>query len=277
MNSDKPERLQKFLAQAGVGSRRKAETYIEEGRVVVNGSVAQLGQKVIPSRDHVSLDGRRMRIAEKPKVVLILNKPMGFTCTHSDRFAQKTIFDLLPKHFKQDRSLHCAGRLDRDSQGLIVITNDGDLTYSLTHPSNKVLKHYRVVLDKAFPFELAGKLIKGIRDGGELLRAEAVLPYPAKPRELEITLNHGKKREIRRLLKKVGFDVRELERFKIGKFGIQGLRSGSVKRLTEAEKKLLFSLSRKTSTWKLLEMLLFIWAGLKPKPTIHLRKKTLTF
>lgn len=241
MNSFPTERLQKFLAQAGVGSRRKAETFIEEGRVTVNGSTAKLGHKVDPAKDHVFLDGRRMRIPEVPKVVIALNKPVGYTCTHSDRFAQKTIYGLLPKNFQQDSSLHCAGRLDRDSQGLIVITNDGDLTFSLTHPSNKILKHYRVLLTKEFPFELIAQLTKGVRDEGELLRAEAASVNPRKPRELEITLNHGKKREIRRLLKHVGFEVRELERFKIGKLGIQGLRSGSVKRLTEAEKKLLLA------------------------------------
>ena len=176
-----------------------------------------------------------------PKVVLLLNKPIGYTCTHADRFAKKTIFELMPKNFRSDTTLHCAGRLDRDSQGLIVITNDGDLTFSLTHPSNKVLKYYRVVLNKAFPFEMVSKMIKGVRDDGELLRAEAVLPNPGKPRELEITLNHGKKREIRRLLKQLGFDVMQLKRFKIGKLGIQGLRSGSVKQLTNAEKKLLLA------------------------------------
>lgn len=241
METTQLERLQKFLAQAGVGSRRKAEALIEEGRVVVNGSVAELGRKVNPDRDHVSLDGRRMRKPGTHKVTLVLNKPAGYTCTHSDRFARKTIYELLPKNFRNDPSLHCAGRLDRDSQGLIVITNDGDLTYSLTHPSNKVSKHYRVVLHKEFPFDLAGKLIQGVRDGGELLRAEAVVPHPAKPRELEITLNHGKKREIRRLMKKLGFEVKELERFRIGKLGLNQLRPGTVKRLTEDEKKLLLA------------------------------------
>ena len=235
------ERLQKFLAQAGVASRRKAETMIEEGRVTVNGQIAQLGQKVDGQKDHVFVDNRRIRKPETPKVVLVLNKPVGYTCTHSDPHAKKTIYELLPKNFQMDKSLHCAGRLDRDSQGLIVITNDGDLTYSLTHPSQKVLKHYRVVLNKEFPFSVVSKMIKGVRDDGELLRAESVLPNPVKPRELDITLNHGKKREIRRLLKQLGFDVLQLERFKIGKFGIQGLRSGSVKRLTEAEKKLLLA------------------------------------
>ena len=235
------ERLQKFLAQAGVASRRKAETLIEEGRVTVNGQIAKLGLKVNGDEDHIFVDGRRIRKSGTPKVVLVLNKPVGYTCTHSDPYAKKTIYELLPKNFQADSSLHCAGRLDRDSQGLIVITNDGNLTFSLTHPSQKVLKHYRVVLNKEFPFSLVGKMIKGVRDDGELLKAEAVLPNPVKPRELEITLNHGKKREIRRLLKQLGFDVLELERFKIGKFGIQGLRSGSVKRLTEAEKKLLLS------------------------------------
>lgn len=235
------ERLQKFLAHAGIASRRKAEGLIEEGRVTVNGQIASIGQKVNGSTDHIFVDGRRVRKSESPKVVLVLNKPTGYTCTHSDPYAKKTIYELLPKNFQADGSLHCAGRLDRDSQGLIVITNDGDLTYSLTHPSQKVLKHYRVVVNMEFPFSLVSKMIKGVRDDGELLRAEAVLPNPVKPRELEITLNHGKKREIRRLLKQLGFDVLQLERFKIGKYGIQGLRSGSVKRLTEAEKKLLLS------------------------------------
>lgn len=241
MAVENTQRLQKYLAQAGVASRRKAEVLIQEGRVIVNGQVAHIGQKVDESKDHVFVDNRRVRPSTAPKVVLVLNKPVGYTCTHSDPHAKKTIYQLLPKNFQADSSLHCAGRLDRDSQGLVVITNDGDLTYSLTHPSQKVLKHYRVVVNKEVPFSLAGKMIKGVRDEGELLRAEAVLPNPVKTRELDITLNHGKKREIRRLLKQLGFDVLELERFKIGKYGIQGLRSGSVKRLTEAEKELLLS------------------------------------
>ena len=241
MSEHNTERLQKFLAQAGVASRRKAERIIEEGRVTVNGQVAQTGQKVNGEVDHIFVDGRRIRKSGTPKVVLVLNKPIGFTCTHADPYAKRTIYELLPKNFQADSTLHCAGRLDRDSQGLIVITNDGDLTYSLTHPSQKVLKHYRVVVNKEFPFSLVSDMIKGVRDEGELLRAEAVLPNPGRSRELEVTLNHGKKREIRRLLKQLGFDVLQLERFKIGKYGIQGLRSGSVKRLTEAEKKLLLS------------------------------------
>jgi 23S rRNA pseudouridine2605 synthase len=241
MKPDSTERLQKFLAQAGVGSRRKAEAMIEEGRVIVNGKQAILGQKVDPQKDHVFLDNHRMRKPDTPKIVLVLNKPVGYTCTHDDPFARKTIYELLPKNFQGDSSLHCAGRLDRDSQGLIVITNDGDLTFALTHPSNKVLKHYWVLVNKEFPFSMVNQMIKGVYDDGELLKAEAVLPNPGKPREMEITLNHGKKREIRRLLKQLGFDVLQLERFKIGKFGIQGLRPGSVKRLTEAEKKLLLA------------------------------------
>lgn len=241
MSENPTVRLQKFLARSGVASRRKAEILIEEGRVTVNGQIAQLGQKVDGETDHIFVDNRRIRLPKAPKVVLVLNKPVGYTCTHSDPFAEKTIYDLLPKQFQADKSLHCAGRLDRDSQGLIIITNDGDLTYSLTHPSQKVLKHYRVVVNKDVPFSVASKMIKGVRDDGELLRAEAVLPNPVKPRELEVTLTHGKKREIRRLLKQLGFDVLQLERFKIGKFGIQDLRSGSVKRLAEAEKKLLLA------------------------------------
>jgi len=235
------ERLQKFLAKAGVGSRRKAETFIETGRVKVNGSIAKLGQKVDPSKDHVFLDERRMTKPATSKIALALNKPTGFTCTRSDRYAKRTIFELLPKNFRKDASLHCAGRLDQKSQGLIVITNDGDLTYSLTHPSNKILKHYTVTLDKVFPFDRVDELIEGVVEEGEHLKADAVLPHPSKPNELEITLNHGKKREIRRLMKTLGFQVERLERFKIGKLGLGGIKPGQTKRLTEEEKKLLLS------------------------------------
>tara|TARA_Y100000588_G_scaffold394258_1_gene513769 strand:+ start:4975 stop:5700 length:726 start_codon:yes stop_codon:yes gene_type:complete len=241
MSDPSKERLQKFLAQAGIGSRRKAETFIENGRIKVNGSVAKLGQKIDPSKDHVFMDGRRINKSSTSNIVLAVNKPTGFTCTRSDPYAKKTIFELLSKNFQKDASLHCAGRLDRESQGLIIITNDGNLTYSLTHPSNKILKHYTVTLDKSFPFERVRELIQGVVDAGEYLKVEGVLPNPSKPNELEITLNHGKKREIRRLMKQLGFQVQRLERFKIGKLALGEIRPGQTKRLTQEEKKLLLA------------------------------------
>ncbi len=241
MTDNSQERLQKFLARAGIGSRRKAETFIERGLVTVNGVVATLGQKVNPLSDKVELDGQWMKPAEKEKKVYVINKPVGYASTHSTRHETHTVYQLLPDEDRDNPAMHCAGRLDKNSQGLLVISDDGDLTYALTHPSQKVLKHYRVVVNKPFPFDQAQLLIKGVEDEGEMLRAESVLPNPGDPYEMDICLNHGKKREIRRLLKLVGYKVVELERFQIGKYKLGDLPSGAVKRLTNEEKRLLLS------------------------------------
>lgn len=131
-------RLQAFLARAGVASRRKAEDLIREGRVRVNGKVAVLGQKVGPE-DLVEVDGKRVELPQK-RLVLALHKPKGYTTTRHDPHARRTVFDLLPKI----PGLHPVGRLDRDSEGLLLLTNDGDLTHRLTHPRFGVRKVYRV-------------------------------------------------------------------------------------------------------------------------------------
>ncbi len=235
------ERLQKFLAKSGVASRRKAEILISTGRVTVNGQGTTLGQKVDPETDSVAVDGKIIRPPSKATVTFAINKPPGYTCTNADPHAEKTVFALLPSGNRGEPGLHCAGRLDKASRGLLIITNDGDLTYAMTHPSRKIPKFYRVTLDRAFPVMKAPILIRGVRDRGEWVKAESARPNPRKPNELEICLQHGKKREIRRLFRVLGFRVLDLERFQIGKFRLGGLELGSVKRLCNREKRLLLA------------------------------------
>ncbi len=203
--------------------------------------MATLGQKVDEGTDSVAVDGRRIRRSSKESVVYALNKPPGYICTHADPHADKTVFELLPHEARNQPGLHCVGRLDKESQGLLIITNDGDLTFALTHPSQKIVKYYRAVVNRAFPLEKTALLIKGVRDEGELIKAESVRPNPQKPNELEICIHHGKKREIRRLLRRIGLRVVELDRFQIGKFRLKGLKPGSVKRLNNQEKRLLLA------------------------------------
>jgi len=236
------ERLQKFLARCGVASRRHSEELITAGKVAVNGKQATLGQKVLPGKDRVTVFGRPVTFETKEKpVVIAVYKPKGYTCTNNDIHARRTVFDLLKRADTRIPGLHCAGRLDKNSEGLVIITNDGELTYQLTHPSHKVIKHYKVTLNKPYPMDKLDRLLKGVFIDGEKLKAESVIPNPLQPEELEVALNHGKKREIRRLFQTLGYRVEKLLRFQIGRFPLEGIRFGSCKRLEKAEVKRLLS------------------------------------
>jgi len=236
------ERLQKFLARCGVASRRHSEELITSGLVVVNGKQATLGQKVIPGKDRVTVQGRLVKFKSEDKpVVFAVNKPKGFTCTNHDIHARRTVFDLLKKSEQRLPGLHCAGRLDQNSEGLVIITNDGELTYRLTHPSHKVIKHYQVTLNKPYPMDKLERLMKGVVIEGEKLKAESVIPDPIHPENLEVALNHGKKREIRRLFQALGYRVEKLYRFQIGRFKLEDIKSGRSRKLEKREIKNLVS------------------------------------
>ncbi|WP_135257055.1 pseudouridine synthase [Thermus caldilimi] len=220
-------RLQAFLARAGVGSRRKAERLILEGRVRVNGAVARLGQKVGPG-DVVEVDGRRVELPQE-RVVLALHKPRGYTTTRHDPHAAHTVFDLLP----DIPGLHPIGRLDRDSEGLLLLTNDGHLTLRLTHPRYGVRKVYRVYTEKGtLPEAICRKLVQGVEleDGP----ARALFCRPA-PGGALLTLTEGRKREVRRMLKAVGYPVRRLLRVQVGPIRLGNLPPGRWRRLSEEE------------------------------------------
>ncbi|APD09553.1 pseudouridine synthase [Thermus brockianus] len=223
-------RLQVFLARAGVASRRKAEALIQQGLVRVNGEVARLGQKVGP-QDLVEVAGQRVALPER--VVLALHKPKGYTTTRFDPHAAKTVYELLP----DIPGLHPVGRLDRDSEGLLLLTNDGELTFRLTHPRYRVVKVYRVWTERGtLPEAVCRRLLKGVllEDGP----AQALACRPA-PGGALLTLGEGRKREVRRMLKAVGYPVRRLLRVQVGPIRLGDLPPGRWRRLSPEEEKAL--------------------------------------
>ncbi|HEX2852821.1 MAG TPA: pseudouridine synthase [Opitutaceae bacterium] len=243
MSSAEPIRLQKYLADAGICSRRSAEALIAQGQVWVNGSVAKLGQKVIPGEDRVTTEGKSVRATPQPRITLAMHKPRGLVCSNEDPHNPDTIFTVLPREFAKFR-FFCAGRLDKDSEGLVILTTDGDLAHRLMHPSNVVVKRYHVILEKPFPAKRLPLLIKGIIFDGERLkveRASLIHPGPANDAtNLDVHMHHGKKREIRLLFTTLGYDVKRLRRYQIGGFRLKGIPLRAMKKLTPAEISTLF-------------------------------------
>lgn len=239
-----PVRLHKFIADAGVCSRRAAEAMITAGEVYVNGRRAELGQRVEPGVDKVTVRGRAVRAAAQPKLALVLHKPRGVVCSNSDPHAEQTIFDLLPREWARLR-LFCAGRLDKDSEGLVILTTDGDLAHRLMHPSNLVVKRYYVSLEQPFPAGRLRQLLRGVTIEGERLKVERANLVNARPDrsspELDVHMHHGKKREIRQLFTALGFEVRRLRRYQIGALRLKGIPLRGVKQLSTKEIESLFA------------------------------------
>jgi 23S rRNA pseudouridine2605 synthase len=243
MPSAAPIRLQKFLADAGICSRRAAEAMIAQGEVWVNGEVATLGQKVTPGVDRVTTGGKSVRTTAQPRVTLAMHKPRGLVCSNDDPYNPETIFSVLPREFNALR-FFCAGRLDKDSEGLVILTTDGDLANRLMHPSNVVVKRYHVILERPFPARRLATLVKGVSIEGERLKVErAALVNPSPSEEsaaLDVHMHHGKKREIRQLFTTLGFPVKRLRRYQIGGFRLKGIPLRAMKKLTPAEIESLF-------------------------------------
>ncbi len=242
MDKSQKIRLQKLIANRGLCSRRKAEERIREGEVQVNGKVAQIGQKVDSCKDHISLGGKPIGPTAPPRRVLILNKPKGIICSNDDPFHKRNVFGLLPNKYRKER-LFCVGRLDKDSEGLIILTNDGALANRIAHPSHNVVKRYRVTLNKRFDSKLIPKLLAGVKYEGELLKVDRVVPLVKDSdnvRSIEVDLKHGRKREIRRLFESLHYQVKRLIRFQIGSLALSGLPAGAVRSLAEREIKMLW-------------------------------------
>lgn len=235
-----PVRLQKFIADAGVCSRRAAEALISQGEVWVNGQAATLGQKITPGADKVTVSGKPVRTSAQPKVTVAVHKPRGLVCSNDDPHHPDTVFDLLPRELSKFR-FFCAGRLDLDSEGLVILTTDGDLANRLMHPSNVVVKRYHVTLKQPFPAARLIQLIRGIEVEGERLQVERAALINHKSDEtaldLDVHLHHGKKREIRQLFTALGYDVKRLRRYQVGAFQLKGipLRAGKVLSTKEIE------------------------------------------
>lgn len=229
--SAEPVRLQKFLAESGVCSRRAAEALIVQQEVWVNGKVAALGQKITPGVDKVTVSGKSVRVTPQALVTLAVHKPRGLVCSNDDPHNPETIFSILPRELSKYR-FFCAGRLDKDSEGLVILTTDGDLAHRLMHPSNVIVKRYHVVVKQAFPSARLPLLIKGIMFEGERLKVERAALINASvsgvSESLDVHMHHGKKREIRQLFTTLGFDVKRLKRYQIGAFQLKGipLRAG---------------------------------------------------
>lgn len=237
-------RIQKYISQCGVCSRREAERKILEGDVEVNGVPAEIGQDVNPEADKVSVDGALVRGIVEDKVVLAMNKPKGYICSNGDPFKAQTVFDLLLEPFASMK-LFCCGRLDKNSQGLLLLTNDGDLANKITHPSSGVVKRYHVLLNRDLDAKIIPVLLRGVLCDGEKLKASKIIPDSSNlsdsPRRVEVWLNQGRKREIRRMFEAMGYFVKELKRYQIGGLVLKRIPEGAVKILGKADIEKIFS------------------------------------
>jgi 23S rRNA pseudouridine2605 synthase len=229
-SEDKPagQRLQKLLAGAGLGSRRACEQLIEEGRVTVNGQVARLGQRADTSSDRIVVDGIPLPVREGT-VYYLLNKPTGVVSSASDPEGRPTVLDLVPEAPR----VYPVGRLDIMTEGLLVLTNDGELAYQLTHPSFGVLKEYVAEVEGHLSREAIGRLRRGVE-------LEDGLTAPARvtslgPHAARIAIHEGRNRQVRRMCEAVGHPVRRLVRTRIGPVTDRTLPPGQWRHLTTTE------------------------------------------
>jgi len=241
-------RIARALALAGIASRRKSEEFIRNGAVTVNGEVvSDLGRQVDLDRDAIAFRGRLLQT--RKFVYYILHKPVGYTTTADDNHAKKTVFELLPRSFvkasRQPKARRTrvfpVGRLDRDTTGLLLFTNDGELANRLMHPRYRVPKSYEVRLNQAFDEKDRGKLRRGIRLAEGIVRIDKLKVLSN--RVLALTLYEGKKREIRRIFEKLGYEVVKLKRFSLGPLTLGRLPEGAGRMLSRDEIETLHSLT----------------------------------
>ena len=229
-------RLQKFLADSGVCSRRSAEKLIEAGRVTVGGKCAVIGDKVASDTTGVRVDGQQIFPRKKENSYIMLYKPRGYVTTVKDELGRKCVTDLVKK---ERARLYPVGRLDRDSEGLLIMTNDGELANKLMHPKNHIPKTYRAIIKGKVSGDMLGALSAGVY--------LPELDYTTAPADVElhelkddrtvllITIYEGKNRQIRRMCEALGLEVLRLKRERIGRLSIGSLNSGQYRKLTEKE------------------------------------------
>ncbi|HEY1793703.1 MAG TPA: pseudouridine synthase [Opitutaceae bacterium] len=243
-------RLQKFIADSGVCSRRAAEALIARGEVWVNSRPARLGDRVDPACDRVTAAGKAVRSSPQAKITLVAHKPRGLVCSNDDPHNPQTVFSLVPREYSRFR-FFCAGRLDKDSEGLVILTTDGGLAHRLMHPSSGVVKRYHVTLKEPFHVSRLARLVRGITVEGERLRVERAALVSARPdatsRELDVHMHHGKKREIRQLFSALGYGVSRLRRYQIGSIRLRGIPLRGARQLASKETEMLFKSPRTPS------------------------------
>ena len=226
-------RLNKFIANSGICSRREADTYIETGLVTVNGErVTELGTKIDPVRDDIRFNGQRIR-GEK-KVYLVMNKPKDFVTTLSDPHADRTVMDLISKSLCPER-VFPVGRLDKATTGVLLLTNDGDLTEKLTHPKHEVRKIYHATLDKNLKKEDFDKILEGIELEDGPIAADALSYVEGDKSQVGLEIHSGRNRIVRRLFEHLGYKVKKLDRVSFAGLTKKNLRRGAWRFLEEKE------------------------------------------
>ena len=228
-----PVRLNKFIANSGICSRREADTYIETGLVTVNGViVTELGTKIDPFKDDVRFNGQRIK-GEK-KVYIVMNKPKDFVTTMADPHADRTVMDLISKSLCPER-VFPVGRLDKATTGVLLFTNDGDLTEKLTHPKNGIRKIYHATLDKNLKKEDFDQILKGIELEDGPIAADALSYVDDDKSQVGLEIHSGRNRIVRRIFEHLGYKVRKLDRVYFAGLTKKNLRRGAWRFLDEKE------------------------------------------
>lgn len=231
MNHESPTRLNKRLVELNLASsRRAADELISRGQVSINGQITTNMATTVTARDSIKARGK-LGHENKSDITIAFNKPTGYVCTHRRQGSQKTIYDLLPKNFSR---LKCIGRLDKDSQGLIILTSDGNLVQQLSHPGNLKEKEYVIVIDQPLNSQQIRRLKEGIMINGQLHQIEAIKKITAK--SWRLTLISGLNRQIRRSFAALGISVIKLERVRFGNYHLGILPAGQYRFISKEDK-----------------------------------------
>ena len=239
MQINMEERLQKYLAECGIASRRKCEEYILQGKVQVNGkTITELGVKVNPEKDKITFEGKNVKQEER-KVYILLNKPIGYVTTSDEQFGRDKVLDLV----KVKERVVPVGRLDMYTSGALILTNDGDFVYKVTHPKHEITKTYTVTVKGIIKNEEVEQLRKGVKIDDYTTRPAKVKILKTDEEKdisrLEITIHEGKNRQVRRMCESVGRRVIALHRSKIGNIGVKDIELGKWRYLKDFEVKTL--------------------------------------
>lgn len=238
-------RLQKYLAECGIASRRKCEEYIEQGKVEVNGKiVAELGTKINPEKDKVKFEGKEIKESSR-LVYILLNKPIGYVTTTDEQFGRDKVLDLV----KVKERVVPVGRLDMYTSGALILTNDGDFVYKVTHPKHEITKTYTVTIKGIIKSEEVEKLREGVDIEGYITKPAKVKILKTDTEKnisrLEIIIHEGKNRQVRRMCEAIGKRVIALHRSKIGKISVKDIELGKWRYLKSEEVKEILNLSHK--------------------------------